>query len=81
MFHTPYAMASFCIELLAVLLLTTVTAYGALMGGAPAEVAMDISVIISLMGLGITVANAAARELATMTIRWGVKIIVRVILL
>ena len=64
-------MASFYIELLSVLVLTVVVAYGSLMSGAPAEVAMDISVIISLMGLGITVANAAARELATMTIRWG----------
>ena len=81
MFHTPSAMASFYIELLAVLVLTTVTAYGTLMGGAPAEVALDVSVIVSLMGLGITVANAAARELATMAVRWGVKTIVRVILL
>ena len=72
-------MASFGVELLAVLVLTVVTAYGSLMSGAPAEVAMDISVIVSMMGLGITVANAAARELATMTIRWGVKIIVRII--
>ena len=81
MFPNPSAMASFCIELLAVLVLTTVTAYGTLTGGAPAEVALDVSVIVSLMGLGITVANAAARELATMAVRWGVKTIVRVILL
>ena len=81
MFHTPYAMASFYIELLAVLVLTVVSAYGSLMSGAPAEVAMDISVIVSMMALGTTVANAAARELATMTIRWGFKTIVRIILL
>ena len=74
-------MANFYTELLAALLLTTVTAYGSLMSGAPAEVAMDISVIVSMMALGITVANAAARELATMTVRWGVKTIVRIILL
>ena len=75
------AMASFYIELLSVLVLTVVVAYGSLMSGAPAEVVRDISVIISMMGLGITVANAAARELAHMTVRWGVKTIMRIILL
>ena len=74
-------MASFYIELLSVLVLTVVVAYGSLMSGAPAEVAMDLSVIISLMGLGITVANAAARELAIMTVRWGVRTIMHMILL
>ena len=74
-------MANFATELLAVLVLTLMVSYGSLLSGAPAEVAMDISVIISTMGLGITVANAAARELAHMAVRWGVKTIVRIILL
>ena len=74
-------MAGFCTELLAVLVLTTVTAYGTLMGGAPAQVALDFSTIVSLMGLGITVGNAAARELATMAVRWGVRTILHMLLI
>ena len=74
-------MASFYIELLSVLIVTVVVAYGSLMSGAPAEVAMDLSFIVSMMGLGITIANAAARELAVMSVRWGVRTIMHMILL
>ena len=57
------------------------TCYGSLMSGAPAEVILDISTAVAFMGLAITLGNAAAREVATMTVRWGIHIMMHVLLL
>ena len=68
-------------ELTAVAVLVIATCYGALMSGAPLEVVFDFSTAVALLGLAITIGNAAAREFATMTLRWGAHIITHVLLL
>ena len=68
-------------ELLAVAILSVVTCYGALISGASMTVVIDFTTVVSLLGLAITIANAAAREFAGMTMHWGVNTIMRVVLL
>ena len=74
-------MPSIYTELAALAMLVLATSYGALMSGAPPEVAFDFSTVVALMGLAITIANAAAREIACMTMRWGHSIMLHVILI
>ena len=74
-------MPHICTELTAVAILVLATCYGALMSGAAIEVVFDFSTAVGLLGLAVTIANAAAREFATVTVRWGVDIIMRVVLL
>ena len=64
-------MALFGSELLAVAILAVVTCYGALISGASMAVVIDFTTVVSLLGLAITIANAAAREFAGMTMHWG----------
>ena len=68
-------------ELTAVAVLVIATCYGALMSGAPLEVVFDFSTAVALLGLAITIGNAAAREIAMMTVRWGVQIMMHVLFL
>ena len=74
-------MPSIYTELTAVAVLVITTCYGSLASGAPAEVVLDISTAVALMGLAITIANAAAREVATMAVRWGVKTLMHMLLI
>ena len=74
-------MPSIYTELTAVAVLVIMTCYGSLASGAPAEVVLDFSTAVALMGLAITLANAAAREVATMAVRWGVKTLMHMLLL
>ena len=74
-------MPSIYAQLVAVAVLVLATMYGSLMGGAPIEVVVDFSTTVALMGLAITIANAAAREVAIMTVRWGIQTISHVLLL
>ena len=74
-------MPSIYTELTAVMVLVLLTCYGSLMSGAPIEVVLDFSTAVALLGLAITIGNAAARELACMTVRWGMQIMIHVILI
>ena len=74
-------MPSIYMELTAVAVLVLVTTYGALMSGAPVEVVFDFSTAVALMGLAITISNAAAREVAMMTVRWGLQVMLNVLLM
>ena len=68
-------------DLTAVAIMVLATCYGSLMGGATIETMIDFSTAVGLLGLAVTLGNAAAREFATMMVRWGVDIIMRVVLL
>ena len=74
-------MPSIYTELTAAMVLVILTCHGALWSGAPIEVVFDFSTAVALLGLAMTIGNAAARELACMTVRWGMQIMFHVILI
>ena len=80
-FRTLEPMPSIYTELTAVMVLVIVTTYGSVMSGAPRSVVLDISTAVTLLGMATAIGNAAARELACMTVRWGMQIMIHVLLI
>ena len=72
-------MANFTSEMIAVLVLTFATAFGAILGGGTASVIADVSTAVALLGLGSALFNALSRELAAMCARFGFPVLFTVL--
>ena len=74
-------MPSIYSQLTAVMVLMIAATYGSVMSGAPRSVVLDISTAVTFLGMATAVGNAAARKLAGMTVRWGKRIMIHVLLI